>query len=52
VKVYVRLYSKPMFLGNMVDDLSKMWGTFTLTDNKDLELDISGDEFREVVPRG
>jgi hypothetical protein len=41
-----------MFLGNMVDDLSKMWGTFTLTENEDLELDIPGDEFREVVPRG
>jgi hypothetical protein len=52
VKVFVRLYLKLTFLGNMVDDLSKMWETFTLTESGDLEFDIPGGEFREVVPRG
>jgi hypothetical protein len=52
VKVFVRLYLKPTFLGNMADDLSKMWETFTLTKSEDLEFDIPRGEFREVVPRG
>jgi hypothetical protein len=52
VKVFVRLYLKPTFLGNMADDLSKMWETFTLTESEDLEFDIPRGEFREVVPRG
>jgi hypothetical protein len=52
VKVFVRLYLKLTFLGNMVDDLSKMWETFTLTESGDLEFNIPGGEFREVVPRG
>lgn len=41
-----------MFPWSMVDDLLKMWETFTLTEDEDMELDIPRGEFQYLVSWG